>query len=80
MIIETTYSQHDLRKKCYNCKWLKLDDNSEWLGTCVCEFNRVKDRRRQITDKSCSWKNADKYKGVKVFEIKNINFGGNYDN
>lgn len=71
MIIEYTYSQHDLKKKCYGCKWLKLDSD-KWNGECICESNSVKKRHRYITDKACSWKNATQ---IKMFEegVKNEN-------
>lgn len=59
MIVEYTYSQHDLNKRCYGCKWLRM--TGEWSGRCECPHNRVKDRNRQITDRKCTWKNADKF-------------------
>lgn len=59
MIIEHTYNQHDLRKKCYECAWLRLDNDDEWVGTCLCQQNRVKDKRRHITDKACKFKSYD---------------------
>jgi hypothetical protein len=62
MIITYDCSQHDLRKRCYGCKWLALNAGNEWLGYCQCKENKVKNRNRQITDKACSWKNADKVK------------------
>lgn len=55
MIIEHTY---DNNKICYQCKWLKIQE--EWYGVCECPHNRVKNRNRSFTDKKCSWKNADK--------------------
>lgn len=57
MIIEYTYSQQDLKKKCYGCKWLKLYD--DFNGKCICEFNKVKFRDRSLTTRGCSFKNAD---------------------
>ena len=57
MIIETTYNARDLRKKCFNCEYLKIEDESQgWNGVCVCEENKVKHRYRSITDKACSLK------------------------
>lgn len=64
MIIEHTYSQQDLRKRCYGCKWLKLHDNNQFYGTCACPHNKIKERERSVTDRRCAWKNADKYDGV----------------
>ena len=61
MIIEYTYSPSDLKKKCHNCKWLKLDED-EWYGICKCPHNKVKFRNRKITDKACTWKNAEQIK------------------
>jgi hypothetical protein len=63
MIIEYTYSQSDLKKKCYGCKWLKMYDNLN--GKCICDFNKVKFRDRSITDKACSCKNFDKVEEMK---------------
>jgi hypothetical protein len=60
MIVEYAYDEHTLRKtRCYKCKWLNLDKD-EWMGNCICPHNKVKERRRSITDKKCTWKNADK--------------------
>jgi hypothetical protein len=64
MIIEYTYSQEDLRKKCHGCKWLKIYPNDDWYGKCECPYNKVKFRERSITDKKCTWKNADKAEKV----------------
>jgi hypothetical protein len=58
MIIEYTYAQNDLNKRCYQCKWLTMID--DWAGHCDCPYNKVKFRDRQITDRKCTWKNADK--------------------
>lgn len=59
MIVEYTWNTYELRqKKCYECKWLTMIDN--WSGHCDCPHNNVKIRNRQITDKKCVWKNADK--------------------
>lgn len=60
MIIEYTYSPSDLKKKCYGCKWLKIEDDDWFYGKCECPHNKIKFRNRQITDKACVWKNADK--------------------
>lgn len=54
MIIEYTYSPHDLVKKCYGCAWLELE--AEWYGNCVCPNNKIKNRQRGITDRACSFK------------------------
>lgn len=59
MIIEYTWSQQDLKKKCYGCKWLKLDEGDDWYGKCKCTFNKVKIRSRKITDKACKFKNCN---------------------
>lgn len=58
MIIEYKYTEHDLRNRCYKCKWLKMEH--EWSGYCECPHNKVKERHRSITTRKCSWKNADK--------------------
>lgn len=59
MIIEYSWSNQELRqKKCFECKWLKMQD--DWYGKCECPHNKVKFRQRNITDKKCTWKNADK--------------------
>jgi hypothetical protein len=58
MIIEYTYSQNDLNKRCYGCKWLELYD--DFNGKCKCEFNKVKFRDRSIMENKCSCKNADR--------------------
>jgi hypothetical protein len=63
MLIEYTYSSQDLNKKCYECKWLRMID--EWSGFCEYPHNKVKFRNRQITDKACTWKNADKFLNLK---------------
>lgn len=60
MVIEYTYSEHDLKKKCWGCKWLKIREDDDWYGKCECPHNKVKFRERSITEKACSWKNADK--------------------
>ena len=57
MIIESTYSTQELRKKCFNCEYLKIDDESHgWYGICTCDQNKVKHRDRSITDKACVFK------------------------
>lgn len=66
MIIEYTYSQHDLKKKCYGCKWLEL--YNDFNGKCICPHNKVKERNRSVTDKACTWKNADKHNPIKSLE------------
>lgn len=58
MIIEYRYSEHDLNKKCYQCKWLNMYDDIN--GKCICPHNMVKFRDRSIFTKKCTWKNADK--------------------
>lgn len=52
-IIEYTYNQ---QKICNGCKHLQLDKNSQWFGTCRCEGTRVREKRRHVTDRACSWK------------------------
>lgn len=56
MKIEYTHSEHDLKKKCYKCHWLKMIDG--WNGICECPENRVRDRNRHILSKKCAWKNV----------------------
>lgn len=57
MVVEVTYSAKELRKKCFNCEYLKIEDKScGWYGTCICEENKVKYRDRSITDKACVFK------------------------
>ena len=51
MIIEYTYSTKDLKKRCYQCMYLQMQD--EWFGRCICETNKIKIRNREITDKAC---------------------------
>jgi len=67
MIIEYTYSQRDLRKKCYGCKYFIFDkesydsDELSWYsGKCICETNKIKNRERTIMDKACSSKESFK--------------------
>jgi hypothetical protein len=60
MIIEYTYSQQDLKKKCHGCKWLDIYEDDNWYGKCKCEFSKVKARERSVTSKACSCKNADR--------------------
>ena len=68
MIVEVTYSEKDLRKRCYNCEYLKLEDESyDWNGICTCKENKVKHRNRSITDRACMFKKGKK-------EFKNLNF------
>lgn len=55
MIIEYSYSEYDLIKKCYNCDHLKLD-SSRLYGNCMCDKNKIKNRFRCVTDKACSFK------------------------
>lgn len=59
MIIEYTLGPHDLVKRCYGCKHLKMED--EWRGKCVCTFNHVTKRRRyrDVTDRACVYKNCN---------------------
>lgn len=61
MIIEYIYSPHDLKKKCYSCKWLSIAEN-QLIGDCTCPYNKIKNRQRDIMQKACSWKNADQIK------------------
>lgn len=61
MIVEYIYSEKEMKRKCYGCKWLELDEN-KYYGQCKCPYNKVKERTRFITDKRCSWKNADQTK------------------
>lgn len=57
MVIEYTWSEAELlRKKCYKCKYLKLDEGDEWMGKCICDHSKVKVRERSITDKACKCK------------------------
>jgi hypothetical protein len=56
-IIEYTINT---RNKCYGCKWLKLNEDDMWQGHCECPHNKIKNRDRYVTDKKCTWKNADK--------------------
>ena len=56
MIIEYTYSQSDLKKKCFGCEWLKLYPDDDWYGKCECPDNKVKVRERSITSKKCVMK------------------------
>lgn len=57
MITESIYSKQELRKKCFNCEHLKIDDESHgWYGICTCEENKVKHRDRSITDRACVFK------------------------
>lgn len=53
MIVEYTYSEYDLRKKCYGCAWLKMRENDNWFGYCECLHNKVKNRDREVTDRAC---------------------------
>lgn len=59
MIIEYTYSQSDLKKKCFGCTWLKLNDKDDWYGRCECPDNKVKVRERSITNKKCVMKKIE---------------------
>lgn len=57
MVVEVTYSAKELRKKCFNCKYLKIEDELYgWDGVCICKENKVKYRNRSITDKACVFK------------------------
>lgn len=55
MIVEHTY---DDRKICNNCSYLKLDDDG-WTGLCECKDNRVKDKKRHVTDRKCVYKRLE---------------------
>lgn len=46
---------------CKNCMWLDLDENKV-EGYCECPHNEIEYRWRFISDKKCSWKNADQVK------------------
>ena len=50
---EYTYNQ---RKICNGCGYLELDKDSQWVGTCQCEKSRVREKRRHVTDRACSYK------------------------
>lgn len=56
MFVETVihYSQKDIAKRCWGCRYLKMYD--EFSGICECAENRVKIRDRCITNKACSFK------------------------
>lgn len=57
MIIEVTYSAKELRKRCFNCEYLNIEDESHgWYGVCVCKENKVKHKDRSITDRACVFK------------------------
>ncbi len=55
MIIEYTYSEHDLMKRCYGCIWLEMS-NDIGYGDCKCPHNKVKNRYRSVLDKACTYK------------------------
>ncbi|SNS22525.1 hypothetical protein SAMN05446037_1006105 [Anaerovirgula multivorans] len=48
------YSQADLKKKCYNCKWLKMYNGSN--GKCVCPHIRIRNRDRNLLSEACVYK------------------------
>lgn len=57
-IIEYVYNQ---RKICNGCTYLELDkykngNVNPWFGTCRCEKSKVREKRRHVTDRACSWK------------------------
>ena len=57
-----------MKKKCFGCKWLcmnKDDCGKEdlFFGKCICEFNKIKNRDRCVTDKACKCKNYNQTKG-----------------
>lgn len=56
MIIEFTYNNKNI---CNECNWLNLDKDG-WTGICTCPYSKVRNKYRHITDKKCSWKNANK--------------------
>ena len=57
MVVEVTYGAKELRKKCFNCEYLKIEEASHgWDGVCMCEENKVKHRDRLITDRACVFK------------------------
>jgi hypothetical protein len=60
MITETTYGLSDLRKRCYNCKYLKIKSEDDLIGDCICTINKVKNRHRSILDRRCIYKESEK--------------------
>lgn len=63
-IYDLTYYQTLLGEKFYSgyrrflsCGGLKGLDFGGWYGTCKCDHNRVKNKRRSITGKACCCKN-----------------------
>lgn len=52
MIIEHTY---DNRKICNGCAYLKLVEDG-WTGECQCKDSRIRDKRRHVTDRKCTYK------------------------
>jgi hypothetical protein len=55
MIVEYTYSQSDLGKRCFECCWLERQD--DFNGECLCPHNKIRNHFRNVTDKACSYKN-----------------------
>ena len=55
MINQHIYKQDEC-ENCYGCNWLVLDIDSELRGVCVCKYNILYYRKRNITDKGCMWK------------------------
>lgn len=56
--INMHYSQKDIAKRCWGCKYLNLYD--EFNGKCECKDNRIKIRDREITSKACICKENKK--------------------
>jgi len=56
MIIEYTYSEQDLKKRCYKCMHLETQSDLDLIGTCACPDNKIKNRQRGITDRACTHK------------------------
>jgi len=60
MIVEYTYSESDLRKRCFGCVYLKMKD--DWYGFCENQNTKVKSKYRIVTGKSCVWKKEQEAK------------------
>lgn len=55
---------------CYGCCHLKLNENTEWKGNCICPFNDIEDREREITDRACIYKNVKNKNDLNIFPNK----------
>jgi cytoskeletal protein CcmA (bactofilin family) len=53
MIYEYTYNNN---KICNGCKYLKFEKGSIFEGECICKDNKIKNRKRNTTDKKCKFK------------------------